>query len=71
MAGKVAPLVALRLLTADPSQTLWELHQQFNGPIPGIEVRRPTLEDTYLGMVGADLPEGSETGLTAARTEAS
>nr|WP_189297011.1 ABC transporter ATP-binding protein [Streptomyces albospinus] len=63
--------VTQRLLTADPSQTLWELHQQFNGPIPGIEVRRPTLEDTYLGMVGTDLPEGSETDLTAARTETS
>ncbi|MEU9502462.1 ABC transporter ATP-binding protein [Streptomyces sp. NPDC048196] len=63
--------VAQRLLTADPSQTLWELHQQFNGPIPGIEVRRPTLENTYLGMVGADLPEETDTDLTAARTEAS
>ncbi|MDH6121977.1 ABC transporter ATP-binding protein [Kitasatospora sp. GAS204B] len=44
-----------RLLTADPSQAVWELHQEFGGPIPDLEVRRPTLEDTYLGMVGADL----------------
>ncbi|MFK8846532.1 ABC transporter ATP-binding protein [Streptomyces sp. Ac-502] len=63
--------VAQRLFTADPSQTLWELHRQFNGPIPGIEVRRPTLEDAYLGMVGADLPEEAHTDLTAARTETS
>ncbi|MFJ5557832.1 ABC transporter ATP-binding protein [Streptomyces sp. NPDC093250] len=37
--------------TADPSDVVWELHQQFGGPIPGLEVRRPTLEDTYLGML--------------------
>ncbi|CCK28870.1 ABC transporter [Streptomyces davaonensis JCM 4913] len=39
------------LLTTDPSQAVWELHQEFDGPVPGLEVRRPTLEDTYLGML--------------------
>ncbi len=37
--------------TADPSQLVWELHRAVDGPIPGLEVRRPTLEDTYLHMV--------------------
>lgn len=63
--------VAQRLQTADPSQTLWELHQQFNGPIPGIEVRRPTLEDTYLGMIGADPLAETGSELTTACSEAS
>jgi ABC-2 type transport system ATP-binding protein len=38
-------------LTSDPSQAVWELHREFDGPVPGLEVRRPTLEDTYLGML--------------------
>lgn len=38
-------------LTPDPSRLVWELHYELNGPIPGLEVRRPTLEDTYLGML--------------------
>ncbi|MHC5263706.1 ABC transporter ATP-binding protein [Streptomyces sp. UC4497] len=46
--------------TADPSQLVWELHRDAPGPIADLEVRRPTLEDTYLHMVnlaadGADL----------------
>ncbi|MFJ8475621.1 ABC transporter ATP-binding protein [Kitasatospora sp. NPDC094011] len=51
------------LRTADPSQTVWELHERLGGPIPDLEVRRPSLEDTYLGMVGTtlatDRPEAS------------
>ncbi|MGC9501362.1 ABC transporter ATP-binding protein [Streptomyces sp. WG7] len=43
-----------RRLTADPSKVVWELHQQFQGPIPDLEVRRPTLEDTYLRMIAED-----------------
>ncbi|MFJ4002685.1 ABC transporter ATP-binding protein [Streptomyces sp. NPDC090023] len=35
----------------DPSRLVWELHQKFDGPIPGLEVHRPTLEDVYLRMV--------------------
>ncbi|MFJ8925817.1 ABC transporter ATP-binding protein [Streptomyces sp. NPDC102364] len=51
--------------TADPSQLVWELHRNAPGPLADLEVRRPTLEDTYLHMVslaadGADL--GAEPG---------
>lgn len=41
-----------RCRTGDPSRLVWQLHHHFAGPIPGLEVRRPTLEDTYLAMVG-------------------
>ncbi|MGC0387487.1 ABC-2 type transport system ATP-binding protein [Streptomyces sp. SAI-129] len=46
--------------TADPSKLVWELHRDAAGPVPGLEVRRPTLEDTYLHMVHrvGDGPEG-------------
>ncbi|MEU5980316.1 ABC transporter ATP-binding protein [Streptomyces sp. NPDC047315] len=37
--------------TEDPSQLVWELHRDAGGPIADLEVRRPTLEDTYLHMV--------------------
>ncbi|WP_046500154.1 ABC transporter ATP-binding protein [Streptomyces odonnellii] len=40
--------------TEDPSQLVWELHRDAHGPIPGLEVRRPTLEDTYLHMVNRE-----------------
>ncbi|GCB47531.1 ABC transporter ATP-binding protein [Streptomyces sp. NL15-2K] len=54
--------VPQRRLTADPSGVVWELHQQLRGPIPDLEVRRPTLEDTYLRMVA----EGDETAVETA-----
>jgi ABC-2 type transport system ATP-binding protein len=44
-----------RVMTADPSRTAWELHQQYDGPVPDLEIRRPTLEDTYLDMVATGL----------------
>ncbi|SOD63853.1 ABC-2 type transport system ATP-binding protein [Streptomyces zhaozhouensis] len=37
--------------TRDPSRLVWELHRAAAGPIADLEVRRPTLEDTYLHMV--------------------
>ncbi|MFJ8189583.1 ABC transporter ATP-binding protein [Streptomyces sp. NPDC096094] len=37
--------------TDDPSRLVWELHRNAAGPIADLEVRRPTLEDTYLHMV--------------------
>ncbi len=40
--------------TDDPSQLVWELHREAGGPIADLEVRRPTLEDTYLHMVNAE-----------------
>ncbi|MEU3787701.1 MULTISPECIES: hypothetical protein [Streptomyces] len=42
--------VPQRRLTADPSEVVWQLHQQLQGPIPDLEVRRPTLENTYVQM---------------------
>ncbi|MFE5394359.1 ABC transporter ATP-binding protein [Streptomyces sp. NPDC056568] len=51
--------------TEDPSRLVWELHRDADGPIPDLEVRRPTLEDTYLHMVhreadGTDRTEDEE-----------
>ncbi|MGW1378629.1 ABC transporter ATP-binding protein [Streptomyces sp. NPDC002446] len=40
--------------TEDPSGLVWELHRDTGGPIADLEVRRPTLEDTYLHMVHRD-----------------
>ncbi|MFC4061089.1 ABC transporter ATP-binding protein [Planomonospora corallina] len=38
--------------TDDPSQLAWELHRRFDGPVPGLEIRRPSLEESYLGLIG-------------------
>jgi ABC-2 type transport system ATP-binding protein len=50
--------------TEDPSRLVWELHRDADGPIAGLEVRRPTLEDTYLHMVHreADDTDGAMDG---------
>ncbi|WP_367431716.1 ABC transporter ATP-binding protein [Streptomyces celluloflavus] len=52
--------------TADPSRLVWELHRDADGPIAGLEVRRPTLEDTYLRMLhqegGAGAGDGERDG---------
>ncbi len=51
---------ARRERTDDPSGLVWELHRDTGGPVPDLEVRRPTLEDTYLHMVHRDeAPEGA------------
>ncbi|UCM90928.1 ABC transporter ATP-binding protein [Streptomyces marincola] len=50
--------------TDDPSGLVWDLHRAARGPIPGLEVRRPTLEDTYLRMVHRQ--DGGADGFTAA-----
>ncbi|MDT0442372.1 ABC transporter ATP-binding protein [Streptomyces johnsoniae] len=42
---------ARRERTKDPSRLVWQLHRDAEGPIADLEVRRPTLEDTYLHMV--------------------
>ncbi|MFJ3310082.1 ABC transporter ATP-binding protein [Streptomyces sp. NPDC086549] len=49
--------IAHNQATHDPSQLVWELHEKSGGPIPDLEVIRPSLEDTYLGLVRA---EGAE-----------
>lgn len=60
---------ARRERTEDPSQLVWELHRETQGPVPGLEVRRPTLEDTYLHMVHRD--DGDDTDADAGTTGAS
>ncbi|MFD7665053.1 ABC transporter ATP-binding protein [Streptomyces sp. NPDC059788] len=40
--------------TEDPSRLVWDLHREARGPIADLEVRRPTLEDTYLHMVNTE-----------------
>ncbi|MGX4692311.1 ABC transporter ATP-binding protein [Streptomyces sp. JNUCC 63] len=37
--------------TSDPSRYVWELHRKHDGPVPDLEVHRPTLEDVYLRMI--------------------
>jgi ABC-2 type transport system ATP-binding protein len=39
--------------TDSPTQVVAELGHRFDGEIPGLTVTRPTLEDTYLSMIGA------------------
>jgi ABC-2 type transport system ATP-binding protein len=41
--------------TNEPTSTLRELTQKFSGEIPGLSVVRPSLEDVYLELVGADM----------------
>ncbi|MFB9877865.1 ABC transporter ATP-binding protein [Planobispora siamensis] len=40
------------LSTPDPSRAAWELHNRFDGPVPGLEIRRPSLEESYLELIG-------------------
>ncbi|MFB6551173.1 ABC transporter ATP-binding protein [Streptomyces sp. NPDC056405] len=46
--------------TDDPSRLVWELHRNADGPIADLEVRRPTLEDTYLHMVHREADDTDE-----------
>jgi ABC-2 type transport system ATP-binding protein len=38
--------------TPTPTQVVAELARQFGGEVPGLAVNRPTLEDTYLELIG-------------------
>ena len=40
-----------RAATPDPSRFVYDLHQAAGAPVPGLEVRRPSLEDTYLRLI--------------------
>ena len=40
------------LRTAEPTRTVAELGQRFGGEVPHLTVRRPTLEDIYLSLIG-------------------
>ncbi|MGW5673548.1 ABC transporter ATP-binding protein [Streptomyces sp. NPDC003860] len=53
--------------TEDPSHLVWELHREANGPIADLEVRRPTLEDTYLHMVHREDDGPDAAGIQEAR----
>ncbi|WP_217711285.1 ABC transporter ATP-binding protein [Actinomadura sp. NAK00032] len=37
--------------TSDPSGLAFDLHRRFGGPVPGLEIRRPSLEQSYLDLV--------------------
>jgi ABC-2 type transport system ATP-binding protein len=37
--------------TLDVSKTIQELEKQFGGPVPNLEVRRPSLEERYLRLI--------------------
>jgi ABC-2 type transport system ATP-binding protein len=40
--------------TETPTRTVAELTRRFDGEIPGLQVRRPTLEDVYLRLTGQE-----------------
>jgi ABC-2 type transport system ATP-binding protein len=40
--------------TDEPTQVVTELAGRFGGEVPGLTVSRPTLEDVYLRLIGAD-----------------
>ena len=40
--------------TIDVTKTLQELEKQFGGPVPNLEVRRPSLEERYLRLIGEE-----------------
>ncbi|MGS2648555.1 ATP-binding cassette domain-containing protein [Streptosporangium sp. LJ11] len=44
-----------RVKTPTPTKVVAELIAQYDGEIPDLTVRRPTLEDTYLGLIGEQL----------------
>ncbi|MGH3159184.1 MAG: ABC transporter ATP-binding protein, partial [Streptosporangiaceae bacterium] len=39
--------------TATPTRTVAELAARFGGEVPGLTVTRPSLEDTYLKLIGS------------------
>jgi ABC-2 type transport system ATP-binding protein len=41
-----------KISTLDVVKTIQELEKQFGGPVPNLEVRRPSLEDRYLRLIG-------------------
>jgi ABC-2 type transport system ATP-binding protein len=40
--------------TAQPTQLVQRLAERLGGEVPGLTVTRPSLEDIYLGLIGAD-----------------
>ena len=46
--------VRAEIQTMEPARTIVDLVQRIGGEIPGLEVRRETLEDIYLGLIAGD-----------------
>jgi ABC-2 type transport system ATP-binding protein len=40
--------------TVTPTRLVSELAARYGGEVPGLQIRRPTLEDTYLELIGQD-----------------
>ncbi len=40
--------------TATPAKVVTDLAAQFDGEVPGLTVTKPSLEDIYLELIGAD-----------------
>ena len=51
--------------TVTPTRFVAELAAQHAGEVPGLQIRRPTLEDTYLGLIGLDTNTCDAAGLAA------
>jgi ABC-2 type transport system ATP-binding protein len=47
-------------VTIEPTRTVQELAERFEGEIPGLSVTRPTLEDVYLRLIGESDPDDPE-----------
>jgi ABC-2 type transport system ATP-binding protein len=50
--GWTGPEGPTEVRVADPTRTVLELSARFGGEVPGLVVRRPSLEDIYLTMIG-------------------
>ena len=48
--------------TAEPTRVVSELAAQYGGEIPELTVRRPSLEDVYLSLVGRPAGNASDEG---------
>ena len=46
--------------TVEPTALVARLATRFAGEVPGLEVRRPDLEDVYLELIGSDHRGGTE-----------
>ena len=44
--------------TDAPTQAVAELSRRFGGEVPGLTVTRPSLEDTYLKLIGSHAGAG-------------
>ena len=54
--------------TVTPTRMVTELADRLGGEIPGLQIRRPTLEDTYLELIGYDTSTRTTAALAALET---